>query len=67
MKKKKQKNQAVTSKTVQPELTAELLTVSLRLSGNLAARGKAFAADHGISLNALLCLALGDFLRERES
>lgn len=67
MKKKKLKNQPVTSKTVQPELSEQSLAVSLRLSGNLAAKGKAFAADHGISLNALLCLALGDFLRERES
>lgn len=65
MKKKKQGNQPVTPKSVQPELPEQPLSVSLRLSGNLATRGKAFASDHGISLNALLCLALGDFLRER--
>jgi len=66
MKKKKLKNQQLTSKPALPELPDEPLTVSLRLPGNLAARGKAFAADHGISMNALLCLALGDFLRDRD-
>ena len=57
MKRKKLKNQVVAPKPAQPELVEEPLTVSLRLPGNLAARGKAFAVDHGISLNALLCLA----------
>ena len=43
----------------------EVSTASLRLPLTLADCGKAFAQAHGISLNGLIALALGEYLRDR--
>ena len=45
---------------------ASTVNVTLRLPEQLADSGRSYSASVGTSLNALLCIALADYLRDRD-
>lgn len=69
MKKKKKSIAPVQNKSLTPvSLPSEpssSVATSCRLPDNLSLKAKECASFYGISLNALICVAIGDFLREK--
>ncbi|MGV1099376.1 hypothetical protein ACUUL3_08195 [Thiovibrio sp. JS02] len=67
MKKKKNKivGAAVPPVSVPPVVSPELCSTTLRLPEHLSQKMKDCAAFYGVSLNAVVCIALGDFLKDK--
>jgi hypothetical protein len=69
MKKKKKSDPSPQYKSLSsvslPSETSSPLSTSCRLPDHLSTKAKECAAFYGISLNALICVAIGDFLREK--
>ena len=45
--------------------SGELVSISIRLPSGLLERAKSFSSGVGISVNALLCVSLSEYLRDR--
>jgi hypothetical protein len=70
MAKKKQQNNYSSRADKQPCVSSTLsndpVPFSVRIPEELASKGKQCSVYHGISFNALICVALGEYLRDRE-
>ncbi len=66
MSRNRKKSNADTHNTPKPvQESAEQIAVSVRLPGRLATVGRSCAKTSGISLNALICVALSDYLQNK--